>query len=247
MIFIIRRDRGYGYLCYRYLRWADDIVDRSGIEIHAKRDFIKSQLLLLSQIVKHENFEINYVEEFDLYYLIKFSLETNRKTIIDEVKRTLKGIEYDVDRMENVIICTEEDLKKVIAFQSETFCNTANHFILPGYNRKVQAIYDGAFLWYVLNLKDFNEDVNSGLINISREDLEKFKLDAKTLTTDENRFSWLRYKYPYIIKLLEKDKTVLKTSLVFISNSKPFVTTLSRFINLGGGPSSKSIRLVKLL
>ena len=64
---------------------------------------------------------------------------------------------------------------------------------------------------YVLILKDFNEDVNSGLINIGSEDIEKFGLDVKTLTTDEKRFSWLRYKYPSILDLLEKEKAVLKT------------------------------------
>lgn len=210
-IFIPSKERGYSFLCYRYLRWSDDIVDISEIGIKDKRSFIKSQIVLLKQIVNRESFEITHTEEFDLYYLIVFALETNRTTIIEEVKRTLEGIKYDVDRMENLIICTENELNKVIAFQAETFCNMANHFILPSYNRKDKPIYNGAFFWFVLILKDFNEDVNSRLINISREDIEKFGLDVKTLATDEKRFSWLRYKYPSILNLLEKEKVVLKT------------------------------------
>lgn len=210
-IMVSRDSRNYGNLCHRYLRWVDDFVDDMDIGLREKKEFMKSQLLLLHTIENAENFEIHQVEEFDLYYLVQFALETKRELIIDEVKNTLKGLQNDVDRLGNDGVFTEKELKELIRLQSESFCKMVNHFLLPSYSIPNKKIFDGAFFWYVLAVRDFNEDINAGFINISREEIEKFKLNVENLVEDERLHNWLKYKYPYIINLLERDKVTLKS------------------------------------
>lgn len=203
--------RNYLNLCHRYLRWVDDFVDDMDIGLREKKEFIQSQLILLHTIENEKDFEIHQIEEFDLYYLVQFALETKRELIIDEVKNTLKGLQNDVNRLGNDGALTEKELKELIRLQSESFCKIVNHFLLPGYIIPKEKIFDGAFYWYILAVRDFNEDTNAGFINISREEIEKFKLNIENLVEDERLYDWLKYKYPYIIDLLERDKVTLKT------------------------------------
>jgi len=210
-VMVSANSRGYGGLCHRYLRWVDDFVDNVEIETNRKRDFVESQKLLLMKIINRENFTINFVEEFDLYYLVEFALENKRKIIINEVANTLQGLLNDVGRIENGGIFTEKELKKIITLQSESFCKMVNHFLLPQYDFESDPIFNGAFFWHVLLIRDFVEDANAGFINISREDIEKFNLNTNDLISDEKKSIWLKYKFPFILSLLEKEKKVLST------------------------------------
>lgn len=203
--------RNYIYLCHTYLRWVDDFVDDPQKTIEDKQRFILDQKQVFQVLRSNKEVEFNSKEEMFLFYLLERSLSGNDNVLVENVYNVLEGIHRDVYRLENDGIFLNDKLIEYIDLQSKTFSTIINHFLMPSFKPQPDMDYVGRFYWYALTVRDFLDDLDSGYINISREDLGIYNLNYQKLKDDKNRFRWMEDKYQFIMQLLEKEKFVLKS------------------------------------
>lgn len=203
-------------MCFSYLRWVDDYVDNPFNK--GKLEFVENQLNLISMLrqMKPDEFEyikkkIKYKEEFFLYYSIIYAKSINNYDLIDEGKRNIEAIRMDAVRLSNRGIFSRYELTKYINDLVGPIFNLSYYLFFPSVKIQKNNKYPGNFLQYVLMLRDFFEDMESGYINIPGEDIEKYNIDINNLRGDKRCITWMTDNYDEYIKILEKDILALKS------------------------------------
>jgi hypothetical protein len=210
-IMIPVKRRRYLYLCYIYLRWVDDFVDNSGENAGMKKSFVESQLKLIRDFKEGKNVEVKTNEEFMIREYISYAVSINNQKIIDEAESILKSIRLDAERLQSGQVFSLPELRSYIDIQTRPVFNLIFYFLCPEVIISENNPYVGKFLWFVLALRDFAEDINSGFINISCEEIEKYSMDMNNLKNDERRFAWMSDKFPDLIDILDQDASILNS------------------------------------
>jgi phytoene/squalene synthetase len=210
-LLIPQRRRKYGYLCFSYLKWVDDFIDNPGRSKDEKLEFIENQLKLITALSNGEERKIETDEEFFLYYIIQYAQEINNSNLILEVKNSVESIAMDAGRLNYNGIFYDIELNKYLDKVVRPVFNLTYYFLHPFVKIPQNNEYIGKFVWKVLILRDFFEDVDSGYINISKEDIEKYNLGVYNLKKNVNRLRWMRDKYPECMAILEEDIEIFKS------------------------------------
>ena len=208
---IPKRRRKYSYLCFNYLKWVDDYVDNPVISKDEKIKFIENQLKLITALSNDEETKIETDEEYFLYYIIQYAQEINNSNLILEVKNSVESIGLDTVRLNHDGIFSDSELNQYMDKMLHPVFNLTYYFLYPSVKISQNNKYIGKFVWKVLILRDFFEDIDSGFINISREDIEKYNLDLSNLKKDVNRIRWMRDTYPEYMKILDNDISIFKS------------------------------------
>ena len=215
-LMIPNEKRKYVFLSFSYLRWVDDFVDNP-FNI-GKLEFVENQLKLLSVLTKSNLSEyellkerISNENEFFLYYCIRYAKLAGNCNPVYEGKRNLEAIKMDAARLQKQGIFTSEELNFYIDKLVGSIFNLSYYLFYPSMKIKEDNSYLGRFLQQVLMLRDFFEDLDSGYINISREDVEKYNIDINNIREDKNLISLMIDKYNECFKILEDDIKVLKS------------------------------------
>ena len=205
-LLIPRFTRGYLYLCYSYLRWVDDVVDNSEIDVEKKKNFINRQEKLFDNFDNSINLKHLSTEESYLFYFMNYANEIDQKFLIEEVKKMVESMKMDLFRLEGNGVFSESVLANYISIQTNSMFNLVHTFIIK--ENKNDSIYHnlGTFFWYAATFRDLLEDYNSGFINISREEIEKFNIDIEKLDDDNNVVKhWIKYKIKIVLELLNEE------------------------------------------
>jgi phytoene/squalene synthetase len=191
-VFIAKEKRNYLFLCYAYLRWVDNFVDNKNNTLDEKREFINNQKELLDSILSGTVADIHLIEEHFLYYLIQYALAVGNTSLTDEMLNMIKTFEMDIQRIENNGIFTEQELDWYAKGQANALFGILYSFFPstkePKYDSKSVAL---ASLHHFYLLQDFSEDLELGYINISKEEIEKYKLNKKDLVADRRLKEWV--------------------------------------------------------
>ena len=208
--------RKYVFLCFSYLRWVDDFVDNPFS--NKKLEFVENQLNLITVLTKSDSLkyddlqdELKSKEEFFLYYCIEYAKSNGNYNLIYEGRRNIEAIRMDAVRLANGGLFSNEELNLYIENLVAPIFNLSYYLFSSTEKIENNNEYLGKFLQYVLMLRDFFEDLDSGYINMTAEEVEKFNLDINNIRTDNNRFAWARYKYSECIKILKEDINIFKT------------------------------------
>jgi phytoene/squalene synthetase len=209
-ILIPRNRRRYLFLCYAYLRWVDNFVDdktKSGAE---KKRFVENQKTLISDLSNRRAAKPNSEGEVLLYYFIEYALNEKDSNLIEYLNMMIDALCMDVERFDKDGIFSEEELSIYISLLNNSMFNIVHSFLVPKNNS--QNSYDGLglFLWYAGTFRDYYKDLESGLINISREDLTNYKINNFSLYDDENFRLWIKDKVTYVLNLLNDEIFLLK-------------------------------------
>jgi hypothetical protein len=202
------RNRKYAYLCFSYLKWVDDFVDNPNIDKNKKLKFVENQLRLLSSICKGEEADLNSNEEVFLYYCINYAISIDKHNVIKEGKESIESIAMDANRLFNNGIFSASELNDYGIKTVRPVFNLSYYALIPSIELPQNNKYAGRFIWFVLNLRDFFEDIDSGYINISREELKKYEIDRHNLQT-KNLTVWMKDKYEEYMSVLNEDITIL--------------------------------------
>ena len=203
------KKRKYIYLIHIYFRWLDDFIDNPKNSPLSKKNLINRQRELLQKIISGYVVKLNFTEENCLFYFVEFLMKKNEICMTKYLDNLFKVFEMDISRVENDGIFSESELKEYLTLQNESFFRIFSIFVPRPKSQKEIEGYIGLFPWHVLSLRDFEEDVESGFINICREDINKFNLDVINIMTDSNRFYWLKENYPKILGILEKEISIM--------------------------------------
>lgn len=210
-LLIPKTRREYLYFCFNYLKWIDDFVDDPINNKDKKIDFVEDQLKLISALSNGERIKLKSNEEYFLFYCIEYANLIKNYDLISELKNSLESIRMDTERLYNNGVFSREELEEYLYKVVHPVFNLTYYFLLPSAKIQKSGKYIGRFVWKVLILRDFFEDLDSGYINISREEIEEYNLNVNNLMTDKNRIKWMKYKYPEYMTILDDDILIFKS------------------------------------
>lgn len=207
---IDKPERDYINLCFAYLRWADDIVDNPNLPVSQKRKFIEHQRNLISLIYEKKIFEPSGIEEACFLHYSEYVTSTNNLLLVDEVKNMIDALSMDVDRLEANGVFTNAELDHYIELMSKSFFNILCFFSIPKTKYRKEFYLGAKFTTIALMIKDLEEDIDAGFINIPAEDIDHYMLDVKNLKKDENFSLYLAERIKFIFRILYQEVSLLK-------------------------------------
>jgi hypothetical protein len=211
LLLVPKTSRKLGYLCFNYLKWVDDFVDNPMNNKNDKLEFVENQLMLISDLSAGKEVELKSNEENFLYHFIKYSDSINNHELIKELRTSVESIEMDALRLNNNGIFSANELNQYLDKVVRPVFNLTYYLLYPSVNILTENEYVGKFIWKVLILRDFFEDIDSGYINISGEDIEKYNLDVNNIKNDINRIEWMKDKYPESVAILAEDVEIFRS------------------------------------
>jgi phytoene/squalene synthetase len=210
-LLVPRNRRRYLFLCYAYLRWMDNIVDDKTLAAPEKKRFIETQKKLLSDLSNRIPAKLNADGETFLYYFLEFALNKKEHRLIEYLCKMIDALSMDVDRLEHDGIFSEEELLLYISTLNNSMFNIVHSFIIP--NNNLQPSYEnlGQFLWYAGTFRDIFKDLESGYINLSREDISNYNIKIGNVFSDGNLNLWIKDKIPDVLNLLSNEILILRS------------------------------------
>lgn len=206
---IPRKRVKYLFLCYGYLRWVDNIIDDKYTTASDKNKFIREQIDLLKDLANKKEKKLSRNEEAYLHYFISFAIQNDEKFLIDMLSDMLTTMKMDVERIEKDGMFNDVELEKYISLSTGAMLGLVYSFMYPkqSFNSRGEI---GKVLWYAGTFRDFQKDLDCGLVNVSREDFNQFSLDKNNLLYDEYLHLWLQEKVLSVIELLEAEIEILR-------------------------------------
>ncbi len=193
-----------------YFRWLDDFVDNPRNDNAAKKNLISRQREIIQMANSSSKFSANFEKEYYLYYFIRYLNENQQTYFLKSIYDVIKSFEMDIGRLEGDGIFSRSELKEYLALLNEAIFRLSLVFIPFKQNPEGIKGFIGNFFWFVLAIRDFEEDVKSGFINISREDIRIFNLNAGNILTNSNRFLWLNENFSKIFEIMDEESITFK-------------------------------------
>lgn len=200
-IFVNKSIRGYLNLSYAYLRWIDDYIDTAKNSLEEKKKFLDRQKFLFDKSLNGETIDYSYTEETFLFYFIQFAVEQKSELIINAVKNMIDTIEMDLLRLEADGMFSESEFDLYIEKQSKALYDIIVYFFLPKQYHHIRNT-QGRFQARAFIMRDLIEDIDAGLINISREDIKKFDLNLSTIIAKKGLEAWIEKELNEILRML---------------------------------------------
>ncbi len=202
--------RDYLNLCYTYLRWADDIVDNPEIPIEDKKKFIEHQKKIIASLYNNNYVKTSSIEEACLIYFAEYAKSSGDLILIDEVKNMIEALRMDVYRLECSGVFSNSDFNYYIELMSKSFFNILCVFAFPKSKYREEFYLGMKFTTIALMIRDLEEDINIGYINIGAEDIDYYKLNINNLKNDRSLSIWLADRINYIFGILYEETALLK-------------------------------------
>lgn len=205
-LLIPSKSRAFLFFLYYYFRWVDDSIDNTDKSVSEKKKFLEYQYKLVSSISSAGEYQLNFTEERFLYFYVDFAKSTGKTVLIDIVFMLLETMRQDIKRLENDGSLSESELQKYLKTQAEALYRLINVLLLPAEEEKYAAKFTiiDTFI-NLLWLKDIVDDFNIGYIDISREEIARFKLNTNDLFNDSNFTQWFSNKISSFIKMQERE------------------------------------------
>lgn len=208
--FLIPRPRlKYLFLCYAYLRWVDDLIDNKTISIDEKKKFINQQIGFTASFTCEKDAIPKTNQEAFLFYFLLYAIEHKKSHIINDLKNMLEAMRMDVYRLEQKGIFDADTLSRYVTLLNKAMFGLVHSFMLQNDNYSGRYEKVGNIFWYSGTLRDFKKDLACGYVNISKEDLNEYKINIEHYNKDENLKVWLNEKITYLLKSLDTEVKIL--------------------------------------
>ena len=203
--------RSYVNLWFVYLRWVDDIIDDSKLSIKEKREFVEYQRNLITSLYQTNNIKPTVIQEACLIHFGNYAISSGNIKLLDEVKDMINALGMDVNRLERSGVFRKNELDCYIELLSKSFINVLYNFLCADNEQLRELFLKAEFTTFALMLRDLEEDLDAGIINISEEDIANYNLDIKNLKNDENISNWLADKIDSVFNLMYKEVNTFNT------------------------------------
>lgn len=175
---------------YSYVRWVDDVIDDINCPRELKMKFINRQSHLLENFYNQADALPGVIEEWYLFHLAQED-QKNNLGLYTPFKEMFETVRFDALRIGRPDLLSHKDLDRYITSIGEWTMKLTNRVVFP----KIQLTND---LLYKLGkaaelahlLRDFEQDLESGYINISCEDVVQFGIDLDNLCSSSLR-QWI--------------------------------------------------------
>lgn len=201
--------RDYIFMLHTYLRWADDFIDTSNYSLVEKELFVKNLYILKNKILLHKS-DFTTIEEYYLFYIIKFAEEKNQPLILTCIDQYHELFEMEARRLKHDGIYSKSEFERYVILNITSLMPVFHLFLYYDSSDPVNYGVIGRFFLYVRLLKDFEEDIKTGYINICREDIKKFDINVNDVLEDPKRCLWAKSFSNDIFKALYDELEVMR-------------------------------------
>lgn len=191
------------YLCHSYLRWVDDFIDHSKEPIEIKKKFLNTQTQYFEQLKNWSDVAPKCLEEACLYFFIKKCKELQMPHLITNAKEIFSSFEIDLERLEPGNYLTKPQQSEYVKRIHKGMFDFIYQLLMR--KQSENGKYVGTFYWHVNTLRDLKEDFQSGIINITKEEIEELKVQPSLQLTDPNLKFFIKYKVGIIEELFWKE------------------------------------------
>jgi len=213
----------YFFLFYSYLRMVDDLIDDNAVEAEDKKKYLNKQDKILngdftSKPDSREVKIISALKEFDAKY---------EGFLTGNIQKMLKIFRFDLERKGAYI--TKDELFKYYYLESEASLSTILFFIVPAAEIELYDTIELGLLAKVIHtIRDLNEDLKQGIINIPQEYREHV----------HDYIAWVKKEYPAWVK--DGRNGIVKVrnfkfALICIINYNRYLAEFHSKLNPGSG------------
>lgn len=202
--------RDHSFLIYAYFRWVDDIIDCPRTSYEEKKRSMERQGKLLRNLYDGLAYQGNYIlEEQFAHYSVAFDREMGF-ALKDDILGMFSVLMRDLER--NGAPTPAKEMDEFIYVESKAFINMIRFFCgeTGGYDGADK--YDeGVGCKLVHLLRDFIEDLDQGYVNISQDDMERYRINLDNIN-DDNFQAWVRDQVELAREHFRKGKHNLSNS-----------------------------------
>jgi hypothetical protein len=226
-----KRFREVEYLGHSYLRWIDDVIDNSKESTKTKKNFLSAQAEYFEQLENGSDVIPKCIEEACFYFFIKKCNELQLSRLIKSVKEIFSAFEIDLDRFSSDNYLTEQRQSNYIKLIHKGMFDFIYLLLMGKPSEKDKFV--GPFFWHVNTLRDLKEDLQTGVINITREEIKQFEIKPSLQLNDPNLTFFIKHKVGFIEELLWKEVKdlqfmPLKVRLFWSVGYIPMIFTINR-------------------
>lgn len=174
-------DRPFFWTWYAYLRWVDDIADNVKLPPATRYDFLTRQIQLVEDLYSGRRLNLSR-DEAPLSALVAYDIERGA-LLKDSLSKMLGAMQFDVQR--HGTVSTYEELHRNFDHEVANYLFAIGYFCrIPDLPVKVpgRAAANGAKIAHIL--RDFAQDWDEGIFNVSREELGAYGLALPRLKAD---------------------------------------------------------------
>lgn len=190
-LYCCRHDRYYSRLLYTYLRTVDDYIDTIEHTPQEKQRFLVQQRTLIDDLyagnVSQTPSMIAQIIQYDRHHDIML-----RPFII----RMMHIFEFDSARQDKNV--SEQELLDYSLALGSAYTQLLIRFVEPRYRVKQENVQLAHACHLSHMLRDFQEDLKLGYINIARQDIDAYGVDPTI--QDDNFRKWLKDRIALIRK-----------------------------------------------
>ena len=182
------------FLWYAYFRWVDDFSDSMGISTEERRSFLHRQKELVQKMYDYQQ---NDAKAEELFLLLLISFDRPRSSKLKEpILSLLSCINHDIKRTGE--FPSQKDRDFYIELEATSLLKTFLYFCNPNSDlNKIELSELAIAAKWSHVLRDFLSDIQNQTINISLEEIERFKIDNYQNVNDLGLKEWVTSKVIY--------------------------------------------------
>ncbi|MHA1994146.1 MAG: squalene/phytoene synthase family protein [Candidatus Hodarchaeales archaeon] len=178
------------FKAYAYFRWLDNVVDENNLPQNEVRAIISRQKELINQLYNQEKIKPTSQEEEFLIDLIR--KDRNENSYLQSYIRNFTSIlEFDSTRKHKIV--SNDKIRWYHQTVGKAVTDCIFHFIGNGAHypesKKCYLAAEAAHITHML--RDYIEDVRSGYLNISKEDLNVYEISPDMVNNPAFR-EWVK-------------------------------------------------------
>lgn len=182
-LYCCRHDRYYSRLLYTYLRTVDDYIDTRERTPQEKKRFLREQRNLIDHLyagkVLPETSMIARIVLYDRYH---------NNMLRPLIARMMDIFEFDSARQYNNV--SEQELLDYSLALGSAYTQLLIRFVEPRYRVERENVQLAHACHLSHMLRDFQEDLKLGYINIAKQDIKTYRVDP--YIQDDNFRKWLK-------------------------------------------------------
>ncbi len=209
---VTKRMGKIAFLIYYFLRWVDDTLDQGRLSKRDKLQFLRKEKKVIEDIFRGKQFP--NLNEYETGIILMKKLDRRvavkmKKYVLDNY---LLAFETELKRPK---IVTKEWLSKYTYYVGGSFANIGILVLNPDVNVKImngisKTAASASDLTHFL--RDFRKDIKNNRINISKEDIKRFKIRIEEIDRNSMELrNFARNQVDKIYKLFSSGEKYIKS------------------------------------
>ncbi len=182
------KDSAYFTYAYCYMRHLDDTIDDPKLSGTTAFELLTDQTQKV--IAAYEGKKMHPADEYEamLFAFIRYDVG-NGRVLKEALMKMFDSFYFDVTRINRVV--PRAELEEYSQKMGNSFVQFLSHFLHPGGQYSMEVVKIASAACQIYMLRDLEEDLRRGYVNIDCESINEFSIDIKKMKSDNVRY-WIQ-------------------------------------------------------